>query len=182
MNLSIFITTLIFIASSPSSAIQAETIDKCDSYRDKINRLQALNSRGGTAKQQALRRKKIDNYEGALRKCGNRQTIEVAYGQQTTERMHYKKTPNSARHSPQLQQLIATCNYWVEQTRKHPSWDNSNFRDSACRDADNAKRSMHNVTPKNTPNTRKLSECIKPNNVIDEQVNECTRGTRTRDW
>lgn len=174
-----FVTIIFFIAAINPSSAATNANPNCETYPDKINQLQQLNTRGGSAKQQAQRREKINRYETALSKCRSNQTIAVAYGPQKTTRNTQKKIKVSTSQPPQLQQLIKTCNYWVEQTKLHPSWHNSNFRDTACRAADDSKKMMYNTNAKAAPNVRKLSDCIKPNNVIDDQVNECIKGART---
>lgn len=182
----LLITAIFFIAliaqSTAASHSSTAVTQSCENYPDKINHLQELNARGGSAKQQAQRRERISGYEAALSKCRNSKKIAVAYGPQKTIDNQRKKMQLNASQPPQLQQLIKTCNYWVEQTKLYPSWDNSNFRDSACRAADERQKNMHDPSPKIAPNLRKLSDCIKPNNVIDDQVNACIKGTGTASW
>lgn len=183
MKAKTLIASILFIATINSSAAAP---DNCESYPDKIHQLQTLNAKGGTAKQQAQRRKKIGDYEMAFYKCRNIKRIEVVSGETKNRpsqrrKLRVSNNPNS-RQSPQLQQLIKTCNYWVEQTNNNPSWHNSNFRDTACRAADESQKAMHNPSPKTAPAVRKLSDCIKPNNVIDDDVNQCIKGDRAASW
>ena len=176
MKTRILIASIILSANAnanPSAALPQD----CELYPDMINRLQELNARGGTARQHRLRRKRISDYEDALYQCRNHKTIAMVSGEQKIQPSHYRKLRRSYSHNPQLQQLIKTCNYWVEQTRQNPSWDNSNFRDTACRAADEGQRAMYNPSAKTPANLRKLSDCIKPNNVIDDSVNQCLKGT-----
>lgn len=177
-----FVTLIFFIAGINTSAAATNASQDCDIYPDKINRLQQLSNRGGSAKQQAQRREKINRYEAALHQCRNKQTLAVAYGPQQAIGPAWKKMRINASQAPQLQQLIKTCNYWVEQTKLYPSWHNSNFRDSACRAADESQKNLSSTTAKTAPNLRKLSDCIKPNNLIDDQVNRCIKGTEAASW
>lgn len=177
MKTRMLIAAIIF--SAPIYSDAAESQD-CDSYPEKINRLQQLNARGGTSRQQAQRRKKIGHYEAALYQCRNSKHIWIAQGSQKFKKNQRKTMPLSESQAPQLQQLIKTCNYWVEQTNRYPSWHNNNFRDTACRAADENQKAMHNR--KAPPHVRKLNDCIKPNKVIDDEVKNCIQGASQSRW
>lgn len=53
--------------------------------------------------------------------------------------------------------------------------------------ADGARRALQqqNSAPKGLGNTsivRSTKDCMKPGNVIDKDVQECTQGLREKDW
>lgn len=175
----ILITILCTTTANPSTA----STQHCEAYQNKINRLQNLNARGGKAKQLESRRQQINRYETELYKCSNIHKIQIVHNNQKrkTKTVHQKLRPSKIENA-KLQQLTKTCNYWIEQHNQTPSWDNSNFRDTACRAADENEDVADNPTPHIAPNVRKLKDCIKPNNVIDDEVNECMKGIKDANW
>jgi len=103
-----------------------------------------------------------------------------------------------------LQGLIQTCNYWIKLSNENAAQDNISFRDIACsavdkyQDAprtssdrsvsDNQRVPVNQSVPsnQNKPSTtaavKKLKDCIKPNNHIDHEVNECVKGNIKPIW
>jgi hypothetical protein len=171
----------IFIAITPASI--AATQQKCDAYKKRIEHLQKLNAKGGKAKQQETRRQKISQYETDFYQCSNRQTIGIVTNHPVYKKSHERlRIRSSQTTSVPLQQLFQTCNYWIAQTNAQPNWDNANYRDTACRAADEYENVIDNPVPQLAPNTRKLKDCIKPNNVIDNDVSECLKGNKDATW
>ena len=176
----IILTAVTFTATAHSSMAATQN---CEFYKNRINRLQSLNARGGKAKQLDSRRKQINHYENELYKCSNIQKIFiVTNNQQHNPKPRRQKLRSIKIQNPQLQQLIKTCNYWIQQNNKHSSWDNTNFRDTACRAADESEDAIDSPTPRIVPNARKLKDCIKPNKLIDNDVNECMKGNKEPNW
>ncbi len=169
-----------------SSAIINSSVaspQNCETYQHKINRLQTLNARGGKAKQLQSRRQQIDHYEAELYKCSNIQKIQIVNNNNKNKiKNHREKLRPNKTQNPQLHQLIKTCNYWINQNNQYPSWDNSNFKDTACRAVDEKKDAIDNPVSQIAPNVKTLKECIKPNNAIDNDVNECMKGNKEASW
>jgi hypothetical protein len=84
--------------------------------------------------------------------------------------------------NPQLKKLTQTCNYWIGVTNENPTEDNSNFRDTACHAVDNYHPGSESPAQSASITVRKLKECIKSNNLIDQEVNECMRGMIEPIW
>ncbi len=181
------LAVVIFFTTITSSF--AASHRSCDAYQHRIDRLQSLNTRGGKAKQLDSRRKKINQYEDELYKCSNIKKIQIVTNRkkQKVKLGHEKMRPNSIKNTenPQnalLQQSIKTCNYWIEQNNKQPSWDNTNYRNTACRAADE-NETRHSPPAEQIPaSVRKLKDCIKPNNLIDNDVSECMKGNIEAVW
>ncbi|MES2825871.1 MAG: hypothetical protein V4732_19875 [Pseudomonadota bacterium] len=176
----ILISAMLITATTNSSVASPQN---CETYQHKINRLQTLNARGGKAKQLQFRRQQINQYEAELYKCSNVQKIQILsnHNKNKAKTNRGKLRPNKTQN-PQLQQLIKTCNYWINQNNQYPSWDNGNFRDTACRAADEKEDAINNPAAQIGPNVRTLNDCIKPNNVIDDDVNECMKGIKEASW
>ncbi len=174
------LATIIFTATTTSSIAAALN---CESYENRINRLQNLNARGGKAKQQESRKQQISRYEDELHNCSNIQKIKIATNSQKfNAKTDHQKLRSSKIQNPQTQQLIKTCNYWIDQNNKNPSWDNTNYRDTACRAADENEEAINSPSLQIAANVRKLKDCIKPNNLIDDEVNECIKGNKDASW
>jgi hypothetical protein len=175
----ILCTTFVLLALSHST--YAATA-KCETYQTRINQLQNLNAKGGKATSIEARRQRINQYEAALFHCGRHQTIAITSGNHPKP---FKATPQQLRHTnsqnPQVQQLTNTCNYWITENKASPSWDNTNFRDTACRAADESAAAITHSPPM-AAYVRKLKDCMKPNNTIDNEVNECMQGSREANW
>lgn len=83
----------------------------------------------------------------------------------------------------ELQQLIATCNRWIDISNNSPTFENQSTRDTACRTAANKEALLKN--PKQTSEIkikRSIKDCIKPNNIIDKDVKECMQELKEPDW
>jgi hypothetical protein len=179
-------TATMLISVMLSSSIIHSSIaspPNCETYQRQINRLQTLNARGGKAKQLQSRRQQINQYEAELYKCSNTQKIQIVNNNKknNTKNKREKLRPIKTQN-PQLQQLIKTCNYWINQNNQYPSWDNTNFRDTACRAADEREDAITNPASQIAPNIRTLKDCIKPSNLIDDEVNECMKGIKEASW
>lgn len=179
-------TATMLISVILSAAITNSSIaspQNCETYQHKINRLQTLNAKGGKAKQLQSRRQQINHYEAELYKCSNIQKIQIVNNNRKNKiKTQREKLRSSKTQNPQLQQLIKTCNYWIIQNNQFPSWDNSNFKDTACRAVDEKKDAIDNPAARIASNVRPLKDCIKPNNVIDDDVNDCMKGIKEANW
>jgi hypothetical protein len=188
-------TALIIIAALFVSTFAHQTLaaKSCDHYKDKIEHYENLRRAGGSMTKMNRWTTRGHELEDALRKCtqaNGGSVIQIASGSQTktTKNSVRKKTEHLALRKSnsddeQLQQLIQTCNYWIAQSNANSSQDNINFRETACNAVDNYQPESDN--PASTSNTipvRKLKDCIKPNNLIDADVNECIKGDIEPTW
>jgi hypothetical protein len=132
-------------------------------------------------------RQSRDGADRKLSKCRNslgfgEPQIKVYTGENKDQAQN-KNIVSSDINDPALQQLIKTCNYWINEYNRNSSPENLAFRDNSCRDVKLATDRITNP-PKNFVMIHKRSakECIKPNNVIDKEVCECMEGIREPTW
>lgn len=88
-------------------------------------------------------------------------------------------------NNPQLQKIISTCNYWIQQNNQHGTENTRVMRNMACEHYNKTIREIENNKNKPTEDfiaTRPLKECVKPNNKIDNDVKLCMQGLKNPDW
>lgn len=186
----LIISAAIFAGTFSNQAIAAKS---CAFYKEKIERYENLRRAGGTMAQMNRWTARGRELEDAQRKCAQDNggsAIQIASGSETksTKASNRKKPEHKALRKSnssdeQLQRLIQTCNYWITQTNENPSQDNINFRETACSAVDNYQpESSSSASTSNTITVRKLKDCIKPNNLIDGEVNECMKGNIEPTW
>lgn len=174
---------------------QSQAANECDHYKEGVEHYQKLRRMGGSSNEMNYWTAKGHELEDKLYHC--RQDTSINPVIQTTANDTPAETPTQTtaprrQHIPlrssfvedsQLQRLIETCNYWIKQANENASQDNINFRDSACRAVDNHQDALENPSAPTTPTAvRKLKDCMKPNNRIDHEVNECVKGNVEPTW
>lgn len=167
-------------------AIQTHAID-CKNFGERIHKLEDLRRHGGSLKQMERWRVQSDELSAKLSQCNREESIQVVSGAAQTKNigkprganLRFRKANSS---DPQTQQLLATCNYWISEYNNHSSATNGSFKDTACRALDDKLASREFSPPAESTAIRSLSECIKPNNLIDKDVEECRQGRRDPLW
>lgn len=162
----------------------------CSVYHDKIRKLEDLRRSGGSLKQMERWRIQADEAANKERQCNKSGAIQIASGSSVSASKNRAKNTRSAQQklrksnnqNPQVQQLLSTCNYWIAEQNNNPSADNNTFRDTACRALDDKLATADEPTPVELANLRSLRDCIKPNNLIDSDVQECRQGLREPSW
>jgi hypothetical protein len=162
--------------------------DECWRLERQLNKSENMLRRGGDASYMKLWRQSRDHNHEELQKCKKRfgkgaPQITVYSGTGNSDPQHYREHIHSNINNPQLQSLIKTCNYWIDEVNRNSSPENLAFRANACRDARTAESRILNP-PKTFVMVHKRSakECIKPNQVIDNEVKECMEGLREPTW
>lgn len=168
----------------------------CGKWQSKLKATERKLNQGGNRSQERQWTNERDYYAGVVEQCqkkaGNYRWIETAHGASGT---HSKSTRNSTSKkrekprkivtdNPELKQIIATCNYWIEQYNSAANDANFTFKNSACRHADQMTHEMTlrgNTGEPFTP-SRPLKSCVKPNNKIDEDVKRCMQGQLEPVW
>jgi hypothetical protein len=176
------LTTLLALTSAHAQA-------DCSKIKKQIERYEDLRRNGGSAKSMSRWTATGHQLDEKYRQCNQgHSVIQVASGKpsrdrkKATTRKHMPLRKNES-NSPQLNKLTQTCNYWIGVANENPTDDNTNFRETACNAADNYKAESDNLTPlADTVMVRKLKDCIKSNNLIDQEVNDCMRGTLEPIW
>ncbi|GGY78897.1 hypothetical protein GCM10011613_24580 [Cellvibrio zantedeschiae] len=169
----------------------AEAAD-CSVFQDKIRKLEDLRRQGGSLKQMERWRMQSDELTSKKVRCSREGSIQVASGNANPTKAKTSKSARVPKRSqklrsldnddPQVQQLLSTCNYWITEYNNNPSSNNVSFRDTACRALDEKLRASDKPAPLEIANLRSLRDCIKPNNLIDNDVQECRQGLRDPIW
>jgi hypothetical protein len=178
----VIIAALFIGIVAPSFAIAND----CTYWRQQINKVTRWSNKGGNAAQQQQWQRQQNYLQGQLAKCQGTTPgpISVARGRPSNDtgytRMNYLSSDST---DAELQQLITTCNRWIGISNNNPTFENQSTRDTACRTAANKEALLKN--PKETSEIkikRNIKECIKPDNVIDQDVKACMQGLKEPDW
>lgn len=171
------IVFLLFITPAPLWA--------CEQFQTKVQQYTTLKRKGGSARQmnrwQAQKRHYAKLYAECLRNQPRIHSTSVAprnSHHQPTQHIPRRRTTSD---NPITQKLLATCNFWVDSYNRHPNADNKTYRDTACRALDQAEQNPPNGVNNDLP-LRPLKECIKPNNLLDDEVHACMHGELKPSW
>lgn len=160
------------------------TSHACEHLQAKVDRYTQLKRAGGNAKQmnrwQAQRKMYSERYRECLREqpVMHRATGTASRKRNKPDIQRLRKTESD---HPVVQKLLATCNFWINSYNRQPSPENKTYRDTACRALDDAQRHPPSLAD-NQQHQRPLKECIKPDNLLDDDVRDCMAGKREPDW
>jgi hypothetical protein len=178
----IIIAALFSVLTIPTLA----TANDCTYWQQQINKVSRWSNSGGNAAQQQRWQKQQSYLQNQLAKCQGTTPgpISVTRGQPSNTTsyapMNYFKSDNK---DAELQQLIATCNRWIDIANNSATFENQSTRDTACRAANNKESLLKNPTQTSEIKIkRSIKECIKPNNVVDKDVKECMQGLKEPTW
>ena len=185
----------LLIILTATAALNLPTLtlaNDCGWWQSKLKSTQRKLNNGGNQSQVRQWAKERDYYARTLERChkkaGTHRWVE-ATGNSTRPLPSNKPAPGKREkpramntENPQLQQLIATCNYWIDQYNSNASPANHSFKTTACRHADQAQQMpAAEITEAFTP-SRSLKACVKPNNRIDDEVKRCMQGQIEPIW
>lgn len=158
----------------------------CFYWQQQINKVNSWSRNGGNTKQQKDWQRQQQYLQNQLAKCNGTTAgpISITKGQTSDNNnasaaVHLSSNINDS----ELQQLIASCNRWVDIYNSNPTFENQSTKDTVCRTATNKESQLKN--PKQTSEInikRSIKECIKPNNVVDKDVKECMQGLKEPIW
>lgn len=187
----------LLIISVALAALSLPTLtlaNDCGQWQSKLKSTQRKLNNGGNQSQVRQWAKERDYYADTLDRCnkkaGTHRWIETASNYSRTPsrnapaRGQREKLRTMKSNDPQLQQIMATCNYWIDQYNANASDANRTFKNTACNHADQMMKEAHPTTQKSEPfaPTRPLKECVKPNNHIDDEVKRCMLGQLEPEW
>lgn len=163
---------------------------ECSYFKDRIQRLDDLRRMGGTLKQLERWRVQSDDLSRKLKSCNTESSIKIASGTISSERPRNTQIKKIAlrresafdKQSPQTQQLFNTCNFWIAEFNQLPSSSNQAFMHSSCKLLDQSVSTNELQTTSEFTRVKSINECIKPNNLIDKDVQECMQGFREPSW
>lgn len=157
----------------------------CSYWRAQIRQV-ARQSDGGNSRQQQAQQRQRNYLESQLAKCSGTTPgpIAVASGRTNGNSTYTPINPvRSTNPDAELQQLIGHCNRWIYTYNHNPSFENQSVRDTACRAATNREALLKNPTHSSQIKIKRgIKECIKPNNVVDDDVKACMQGTKEPSW
>lgn len=186
-NLFIIVAALAML-SLPTTSFASD----CAKWRPKLKSTQRNIDNGGNQSQVRQWVKERDYYARTLERChkkaGTHRWVEATGN--STRPLPSNKPARSKREklramnteNPQLQQAIATCNYWIDQYNSNASPANHSFKTTACRYADQAQQIHAPETTETFTPSRSLKACVKPNNRIDDEVKRCMQGKMEPIW
>lgn len=172
--------------------INAANANECWRIERQLRQAEYKLQQGGNQSYMKMWQQSRDHNAEELPKCRKRfgvgdPSISVANGSGATSNQYYANealVPINT-DNPQLQQVIKTCNYWIQQHNQNASENNRVMRNTAC---ENYNRTIRDLEKnKNNPEQefiakRSLKECVKSGNVIDKEVKECMEGLRSPTW
>ncbi|MFC3115965.1 hypothetical protein ACFODX_10380 [Cellvibrio fontiphilus] len=166
--------------------INTANANECWRIERQLNEAEYRLRQGGNQSYMKMWQKSRDHNAEELPKCLKRfgisnPSISVANGSGAANHQYYANealVPIDT-NNPQLQQVIKTCNYWIQQHNQNADENNRVMRNTACENVNRMRRELSNDKPQEqfTP-VRSLKECAKPNNVFDNEVKECMQGLR----
>jgi hypothetical protein len=162
------------------------TANDCTYWQLQINKVSRWSNSGGNAAQQQRWQRQQNYLHEQLAKCQGTTPgpISVARGAPDNSDSYSPRAfLRSDIQNAELQALIATCNRWIDLSNNNPTFENQSTRDTACRTATNKEALLKN--PKEISEIkikRSIKECIKPNNVIDQEVKACMQGLKEPNW
>jgi len=181
------ITLVIAIVLLNPLFVNVAHANNCNGLQDQVNHADWKLRQGGNSSYMKYWRQSRDGADKKLSQCkkslgiGEPQ-IHVYTGENKGQAQN-NNFVSSDINDPALQQLIKTCNFWINEYNRNSSAENLAFRDNSCRDV---KAATDRITNPQKPfvmvHRRSAKECIKPNNVIDKEVRECVEGIRAPTW
>lgn len=171
--------------------IQTVNANECWRIERQLKQAEYKLRQGGNQSYMKMWQKSRDHNAKELPKCRKRfgvgdPSISVANGSGSNSYGHGNEQPLQTKtDNPQLQQVIKTCNYWIQQHNEYGSENTRVMRNTACGHYNRTLREIEKS--KNNPTQefiakRSLKECVKPNNKIDDDVKLCMQGLKEPEW
>lgn len=161
-------------------------LDACEGLQAKLAHYTKLKRQGGSAKQMNRWEAQKKDYAARYRQCLRAEPkIQRATGKKKKNKFSKVEHQQLRRLDPETEtaitrKLLTTCNFWIDAYNHNPTPDNQSYRNTACRALDDAVREPPGLIV-NPSNRRSLEDCIKPDNLIDDEVRECMSGMREPD-
>lgn len=157
----------------------------CEQYQAKLERYVALKRKGGKATQMnrwsRLKKEASEQYQECLRAQPRIHRTDNSYKTRQVIKPKRAAPRSTSSENPITQRLLNTCNFWIATYNHQPDNDNKSFRDTACRALDQAEQNPP-VVMDSPVVQRSVKECIKPGNILDDDVHDCMQGTREPEW
>lgn len=158
----------------------------CERYKDRADHYAKLRRSGGSSARMARWQNQRNRYNALYRDCQRKASstsIKMVTGSDGSERYADRRKPRRINTNDQVvRTLLETCNYWIREHNARPTRDSLSQRDYACSAADRGQRESDAARIAPAQHTRSLNECIKPGNVIDDDVAACLQGKVSPNW
>lgn len=163
----------------------AQANNSCDYHQQRLDSYNQKRRAGGSSRQMNDWLRKRNYHRAQLAECirsarsQNIQTTGGARQRRYDDRQaEIKITATDAR----VVRLYQTCNFWIREHNRHATGDTLAQRNSACRIARNAENEQYTASSDTPVHSRSLKDCVKPGNLIDNDVSACLQGKLTPDW
>lgn len=186
--------TTLFWLSLAIILIDSPALQACEALERKVERYTQLRRHGGSAKQMTSWQKARHKYKERYHECRRQRSQVQSYRPPAPRRKPSYRKPNKITGTdPRTRKMEQTCNFWIREYNRNPSAEFRQLRETACRAATKAKDQTKAAKPSKAsaaqtpeaPSTiqlRSLEECIKPDQLIDNQVLACQEGRLEPDW
>lgn len=158
----------------------------CQRYKDRADHYAKLRRAGGTSARMARWQSERNRYHTLYQDCQNNPSstsIKTTGGPGANTNYADRRKLRPINTDDQvIRTFIETCNYWIQEHNTRPTRSSLSQRDYACRAADRSQNASRAPQTINAEHTRSLNECIKPGNVVDDDVAACLRGQLEPDW
>lgn len=158
----------------------------CERYKDRADRYAKLRRAGGTSTQMARWQRERNRYNTRYQDCqrtASAHTIKTTRGPGANQNYADRRKERPIDTQDQVvRTLLETCNYWIRAHNSRPTRNSLSQRDYACHAADRGRREAQTGHPGPAEHKRTLAECIKPDNVIDDDVAACLQGRLEPHW
>lgn len=171
--------------------ISTASANECWRIERQLNEANYRLRQGGNASYMKMWRQSRDHNAEELPKCLKRfgdgnPAISVANGSGSNSYGYGNEQPVQIKTDhPQLQQVINTCNYWIQQNNQYGTENTRVMRNTACSNIQKMAKDLdaNRQNPEQEFRaTRSLKECVKPNNKIDDDVKLCMQGLKEPEW
>lgn len=186
--------TTLFWLSLAVVFLDSPPLHACEALERKVERYTQLRRKGGNAAQMTRWQKARHKHKERYHECRRQRSQVQSYRPPAPRyKPSYQKTNKITGTDARTRKMEQTCNFWIEEYNRAPSPQFRQLRETACRAAKKAKRQTKSKqaprdSASQTPGSasrrqlRPLEECIKPDQLIDNQVLACREGQREPDW
>ncbi len=184
--------TTLFWLSLAIVLIDSPALQACEALERKVERYTQLRRNGGNASQMTRWQKARHKYKERYHECRRQRSRIHSYSRPARRYKPSYRKPNKITGSDaRTRKMERTCNFWIREYNRAPSPQFRQWRETACRAAAKAQTTAEeaSTTPASQRSShpvavlqRPLEECIKPDELIDNQVLACMEGRLEPEW
>lgn len=159
--------------------------NSCDYHQQRLDGYNQKRRAGGSSRQMNNWLRKRNYHRSQLAECirsARSQNIQTTSGPRQRRYDDRQSEIKITATDSRVVRLYQTCNFWIREHNQHATGDTLAQRNAACRIARNAEPEQHSATSNTPVHSRSLKDCVKPGNLIDNEVSACLQGKLTPDW